>query len=110
PPRARRWSSSIAATSPPPARRSSDRGSMGGSFDFGGKTVLVTGASRGIGRGVAEAFAAARADLTILADDAGVETTAQEISKRSGRTVRALRCDITDRAAVAKALAQLDRI
>jgi 3-hydroxybutyrate dehydrogenase len=83
---------------------------MGTSFDFGGKTVLVTGASRGIGRGVAEAFAAAKADLAILADDAGIETTAAEIAQSCGRAVKALRCDITDRAAVAKALAQLDRI
>ena len=83
---------------------------MGASFDFGGKSVLVTGASRGIGRGVAEAFAAAGADLVILADDAGIETAAQEISKSCGRTIKVLRCDITDRGAVSKALAQLDRI
>jgi 3-hydroxybutyrate dehydrogenase len=83
---------------------------MGAGFDFTGKKVLVTGASRGIGRGVAEAFAAANADLTILADDAGVKTTAQELSDRHKRPVAALQCDITDRAAVSKALAQLDRI
>ena len=41
-------------------------------FDFTGKSVLVTGASRGIGHAVASAFAAAGADLTILADDAAV--------------------------------------
>jgi len=83
---------------------------MGASFDFGGKSVLVTGASRGIGRGIAEAFAAAKADLTILADDAGIEAAAQELSTQTGRTVKALRCDISDRAGVTAALAKLDRI
>ena len=83
---------------------------MGASFDFEGKSVLVTGASRGIGRGVAEAFAAANADLSILADDAGIDTTAAEIGKQCGRPIQALRCDISDRAAVGAALARLDRI
>ena len=46
-------------------------------FDFTGKSVLVTGASRGIGYGVAEAFARAGADLTVLADDEGL-ISAQE--------------------------------
>lgn len=83
---------------------------MGAGFDFGGKSVLVTGASRGIGRAIADAFAAAGAELAILAEDAGIEAAAQEIAQRCGRPVRALRCDIADRAAVAAALAALERI
>lgn len=83
---------------------------MSATFDFSGKSVLVTGASSGIGRGVAEAFAAADADLTILADVAGVHEAAEEIAQACGRPVKALRCDISDRPAVAYALAQLDRI
>lgn len=83
---------------------------MGAGFDFTGKKVLVTGASRGIGRGVAEAFAAANAELTILADDAQVTQTAQELSDRHGKPVAALQCDITDRAAVTKAIGTLERI
>jgi 3-hydroxybutyrate dehydrogenase len=83
---------------------------MGARFDFTGQTVLVTGASRGIGRGVAEAFAMAGADLAILAEDAGIETAARALSVQSGRKVTALRCDITERDAVRRALGELDRI
>ena len=36
-------------------------------LDFTGKRVLVTGASRGVGLGVARGFAAAGAELTIQA-------------------------------------------
>ena len=38
---------------------------MSVSFDFTGISVLITGASSGIGQGVASAFAKAGADLTI---------------------------------------------
>ena len=38
-------------------------------FDFTGKSVLVTGASRGIGYAIARGFAHANAELSILADD-----------------------------------------
>lgn len=79
---------------------------MRASFDFSGASVLVTGASRGIGRGIAQAFADAGADLTILAETAEINETAAALPGR----VRALVCDITDRSAVARALANLPRI
>ncbi len=75
-------------------------------YDFSGTSVLVTGASRGIGRGIAEAFADAGADLTILAETAEVAETAAALPGQ----VRALVCDISDRAAVARALDALPRI
>jgi NAD(P)-dependent dehydrogenase (short-subunit alcohol dehydrogenase family) len=84
---------------------------MGGVvFDFSGKSVLVTGASRGIGYGIAEGFARAGADLTILADDEPVETAAAKLAALAGRPVKALRCDIADREAVRRAFGALPRI
>ncbi len=79
-------------------------------YDFSGETVLVTGASRGIGRAVAEGFAAAGADVTVLSSGKGIHDAAREISVKAGRPVRALECDITDAAAVKAALAGFGRI
>jgi 3-hydroxybutyrate dehydrogenase len=80
------------------------------SFGVEGKAVLVTGASRGIGLGVAYAFAEAGADLAILADDETIHPAAAALSRTCQRPVQSFTVDITDRAAVRAVFAQLSRL
>ncbi len=79
-------------------------------FDFTGRRVLITGASRGIGLGVAEGFLGAGAEMTILSSGEAIETVAKELSEKHGRAVTGLICDITDREAVAATVGGLERI
>lgn len=79
-------------------------------FDFGGRKVLVTGASRGIGLGVAEGFLDAGADVTILAIDPETLEVAKGLSDRYGKPVTGLVCDIAKRDEVAAALSGIERI
>jgi len=72
-------------------------------FDFKGRRVVVTGASRGIGRSIALEFAAAAAAVSICARGAEtLEATRQEIAQRGGGTVHAAVCDLADGADVAR--------
>jgi len=77
-------------------------------FDLTGKLAVVTGARRGIGLAVAEALAAAGAD--IVAVSAEMEPSGSEVEKRVtalGRACTALRADFADRAAVSRLAADL---
>ena len=70
-------------------------------FDLSGKTALVTGAKRGIGRGMAEALAAAGAD--IIGVSANMEADGGEVGdavRSIGRTFSAYTCNFADRQAV----------
>lgn len=75
-------------------------------FEFTGVKVLVTGASSGIGHGVAEGFARAGADLTILAETDAIHEAAAALPGK----VRAIQCDIADAAQVTERLAGIDRV
>ncbi|MGI9336172.1 MAG: SDR family NAD(P)-dependent oxidoreductase [Gammaproteobacteria bacterium] len=78
--------------------------------DFTNCEVLVTGASRGIGLGLAEAFVESNATVTILADDPGTQAVAADLARRFDRPVQGLICDISDARQVADAIDPLARI
>ena len=76
--------------------------------DLRGKTVLVTGATNGIGRATARAFARMGAKLFLVARDLGrAEETRAEIAREaSGADVRILRADLSAQADVRRAAAE----
>lgn len=70
-------------------------------FHLDGKTALVTGCKRGIGKAMALALAEAGAD--ILGVSASLETSGSDVEREVtalGRTFRGYRCDFADRAAL----------
>jgi len=75
-------------------------------LDFSDKAVVVAGGSRGIGRAIALAFAAAGARVSICARSAAaLEATRDELA-RHGRPAHAARCDLADGAAVRRYVAE----
>jgi NAD(P)-dependent dehydrogenase (short-subunit alcohol dehydrogenase family) len=74
------------------------------SLSFSGKTVVITGASRGIGLGIARGFAEAGASIHLIANDAAVHERARELGATGAEA------DIADRAAVSAALDPVARI
>lgn len=67
-----------------------------------GRTIVVTGGTRGIGRAIALAAAAAGADVVTLSRTADPDVTAALEAQGDGRA-RGLACDVTDDDAVAAA-------
>lgn len=79
-------------------------------FDLSGKTALVTGCKRGIGKAMAEALASAGAD--IVGVSATLEPTGSKVEAAvngMGRAFKAYQCDFSDRASVRQFIADLDR-
>ena len=77
-------------------------------FSFAGRSVLVTGGSRGLGLLVARQLAGRGARLTLLARDAEELGLARRELEERGAEVLALPCDVADPAAVGRAVEEAE--
>jgi NAD(P)-dependent dehydrogenase (short-subunit alcohol dehydrogenase family) len=81
------------------------------SIDFGGRIVVITGGSRGLGLVMARQLAARGARLVLLArDEHELDRAKRMLEEEHGGQVMAVRCDVRRKADVRAAVAQiLDR-
>lgn len=78
------------------------------SFRLDGKTALVTGGARGLGKTMAVALGEAGADIALAGRSReSCESTAQEIASATGRKVRAFQADVTSAGDVARLAAEI---
>jgi gluconate 5-dehydrogenase len=79
-----------------------------GLFDLTGRTALVTGSSRGLGRAMAEGLAEAGAAVILNGADSGRLAAAASDLRSVGHAVHEAQFDVTDEAAITRAFADLD--
>ncbi len=78
--------------------------------ELAGRTALVTGAGRGIGRGCAHALAEAGADLILVSRSPDeLERVAGEV-RALGRRARPVALDVTDSKSIRNLVTELDRV
>ena len=79
-------------------------------IDLSDQTALVTGASRGIGRTIAQSLARAGADVVLMGrDQTSLELLVQELIG-DGATAEIAVCDVQDLSAVNRAIAQITKL
>lgn len=69
---------------------------MGKMFDLTGRVAVITGASSGIGVGIAQGFALHGAEIAILARRGDVLEEVAEELRQNGSKVKAYSCDVAD--------------
>lgn len=82
---------------------------MSGMFDLSGKVAVVTGASRGIGQAIAEAYAQQGAEVIVSSrKQDGCDAVARTINDAGGKAT-AIACHIGDMAALEALFAEVQR-
>ena len=81
---------------------------MKDAFSLAGKNAVITGGNRGLGFGIARAMAECGANIAILCRDIRkAEEAVAELEQFGGKYDR-FACDVTDRASVRKAVAEVE--
>src|ERR1700737_1010953 len=78
-------------------------------FDLSGRIAVVTGGNGGIGRAMALGLARAGASVAVLARNEQKNQLVHAELKKIGRPALVSRLDVTDRAALATAVAEVER-
>jgi 2-deoxy-D-gluconate 3-dehydrogenase len=81
----------------------------GSLFDLSGRVAVVTGGNRGIGHAMALGLARAGASVAVLARNAEQNQLVLAELKAIGKPALVLPLDVTDRAALAPAVAEVER-
>ncbi len=79
-------------------------------YDLHGKVALVTGGSRGLGFALADELASKGARVVICARDPERLERARVLLAARGADVRAIRCDVSDRAQVERMVEKVGRV
>jgi 3-oxoacyl-[acyl-carrier protein] reductase len=82
----------------------SDKPKGGLQVDLSGQAAIVTGASRGIGRAIAQALGAAGAKVACVARSLDKLTETAELIRSAGGTANVYECDVTDSQSVQKVI------
>jgi short-subunit dehydrogenase len=77
-------------------------------WDFCGKGVVITGASRGLGLELARAFASEGANIALLARDRAQLADAERELRRFGVRIAAVSCDVRNRAQADEAIRSIE--
>ena len=75
-------------------------------IDLSGKTAVVTGSTRGIGRAVAQALADSGARVAIVGRD---KDKAAAVASEIGKDAMGFACDVSDSASVAQMIADVEK-